>query len=79
MFISHQKNAGQNHNIQYINKSFENVAKIIWEGNSTKKILYCMQKKLKAGLIRTMLDAVRSRVVYLLLYTYNCNFVPVVL
>ena len=32
MFISHKNNAGQNHNIQEINKTFENVAKIIWEG-----------------------------------------------
>jgi hypothetical protein len=58
MFISHQKNAGQNHNTQEINESFENVAKINWERD--KKNLYCMQKKLKAGLIWRMLATVRS-------------------
>jgi len=44
MFISHQKNAGQNYNIQEINKSFENVAKIIWEGNK-KSILHAEEIK----------------------------------
>jgi hypothetical protein len=44
MFMSHEQNAGQNHNIKTANKSFENMALQIFGNDNKEKKIACMKK-----------------------------------